>query len=686
MDEVRKALAARVVSALGEYADKYDAFHDGAVTWDSGRGQYQSGLSSYYAGLGQYNAGRAEYDDGVRQYESGLAEYQDGLAKFDEKSAEYDAALAELEEGRASLEEARAELEDGEAQYADGLAAYEDGEQALSDAQEQLDAVGDCRWVVLSVEGNPGYLSADNTVDNVTDLGMTFALMFVLVGALVIYATAGRIIEEQRRLVGATKALGFFNREIFGKYLSFGVSGTVLGMLLGVAVGYFAIQRILLVQYGQFYVFGAGKSAFAAGMTAAVFAAGLGLSAVSVWIACSSLMRATATHLMQEKTPELKHKERSGRRTRSLYAKLIILNMRTDKRRVAVTIVSVAGCCALLVAGFTMRQGIVKSLDAQFEEISRYDMQIDFDPDASDTVQAELETLLTDAGTDWTLLYTSTQALGVDGKLNSATLFSGDLHELDRFYSRLDPKTGNALPTDTDGIWLHQSFAEKVGLSAGDTITAYDSSMNPYPIPVAGVFRMYIAHEMILSEDGYEKYFGEPPVKNTFLLRLNGADAQRLTETVRALDGVETITDIAETRQTYQAIASVLDLIALMLVFIAGLMAYFILLNLVSMYISQKKRELTIMRVNGFTIREVDRYVLLDLIFTTVLGIVLGLGAGSLLGYRVLRLMENPTNFYIHSVQWSAWILASVITFIYAVVIVMTALRKVKHFKLTDVA
>ena len=83
---------------------------------------------------------------------------------------------------------------------------------------------------------------------------------------------------------------------------------------------------------------------------------------------------------------------------------------------------------------------------------------------------------------------------------------------------------------------------------------------------------------------------------------------------------------------------------------------------------------------------EVNRYVLLDLIFTTVLGVVLGLGADSLLGYRVLRLMENPTSIYIHHVQWSAWTLANVITFLYAVVIIMTALREVKHLRLTDVA
>lgn len=224
------------------------------------------------------------------------------------------------------------------------------------------------------------------------------------------------------------------------------------------------------------------------------------------------------------------------------------------------------------------------------------------------------------------------------------------------------------------------------GIAAGDTITVYDSGMKPYEIPVAGVFRIYAGQEMILAADQYETIFGEVPGNNAFFLYLNGADSQSLKDAVTAVEGVETITDISETRAMYQSLASVLNLIALMFVGIAGLMAYFILLNLVNMYINQKKRELTIMRVNGFTIREVNNYVLREMIVSTALGIVLGLGAGTLLGYRVIRLLESASARFMRGIQWEAWLGAALITIIYAVVINMAALRKVKYLKLTDVA
>ena len=703
------------MEAAEPYEEAYEELASAARAWDEGHAEYLAGLQAYDDGLAAYNEGLAEYnaglerydaarnelDTGRMQYESSLAEYNAGLAELNEGRAryesglrEYEQGLAELEEGRAQyedgleeLESGRAALEDGETEYADKLSEYEDGMAQLDEAQAQLDEMDECRWVILGMEGNPSYLSVQNSVKNTADMGMTFALVFVMVGALVIYATVGRIVDEQRRLVGATKALGLFNREIFAKYLGFGVSGTVLGMLLGTVGGYFGIQRILLFVYGRYYVFGAGNNAFLGRMTAVVFAAGTVLSALAVWSACTTLMRSTATSLMQEKAPEIRHKERTGKgRKGSLYARLILLNMRTDKKRVAVTVVSIAGCCALLVAGFTMRQSVMKALDAQFDEIARYDMQIRFDPEVSAKAEKELEEILTAAGTDWVPVHMSTQSFSVDGKLMSSNLITGDLSSLDRFYVRLDPQKDEALPPEGEGVWIRQRVWEINGVSAGDTITFYDSKMKPCELPVAGVFRIYAGQEMILAADQYEAFFGYRPENNAFFLRLNGADISPLKEAILAVDGVEEITEVAETRAMYQSLASVLNLIALMFVGIAGMMAYFILLNLVNMYINQKKRELTIMRVNGFTVREVDNYVLREMVVSTALGIVLGLGAGALLGYRVIRLLESASVRFMRGVQWEAWLLAALITVVFAVAINAAALRKVRYLKLTDVA
>ena len=183
----------------------------------------------------------------------------------------------------------------------------------LEQAKQDLRDLNVCRWVVLDMEGNASYIVIRNGVNNVHAMGLTFSLVFVLIGALVIYTTVGRIVDEQRKLVGATKALGFYNREIFTKYLFYGVSGTFLGMVLGLVMGYLLIQRIMLSTYGRYYVFGVWQSAFRLGITLIVFAAGVLLSGSTVWSACSNLLRSSAINLMQGKIPQINWKSKGSR-------------------------------------------------------------------------------------------------------------------------------------------------------------------------------------------------------------------------------------------------------------------------------------------------------------------------------------------------------------------------------------
>ena len=114
-------------------------------------------------------------------------------------------------------------------------------------------------------------------------------------------------------------------------------------------------------------------------------------------------------------------------------------------------------------------------------------------------------------------------------------------------------------------------------------------------------------------------------------------------------------------------------------------MAYFILLNLTGMYLAQKQRELTVMRINGFTTKEVIRYVSGETVFTTCCGIVLGVGLGLGLGYAILRILEQMHVQFVRTPSLLGIVLSVVITAFFSAVINAIALRKVKKLKLTDV-
>ncbi len=677
-----------------EFSQKSAEYQEKLALYEAGLADYQKGLAEYEQARARLDAGWAEYQTALAQLRKGQQELHEGEQEYSSKQQEYQDGLSALDDGKRqyaqgqkALRDGKAALEDGDSRYESGLAEYESGAAELAEAQADLDALPDCRWVILDVEGNASYLAIQNGVKNVSDMGITFSMVFVLVGALVIYTTVSRIVDEQRKLIGTEKALGLFNREILVKYLFYGVSGTFLGTVLGLAAGYFGIQRIMLYTYGRYYVFGAGASAFRPVMTAVIFGAAIALSGLTVWIACTNLIRTTAVTLLQGTVPRThRNAGKSRKSSKSLYSRLVWLNMMADKKRVAVSIVSIAGCCALLVAGFTMKLSVTQALDRQFDEIELYDLRVAYYPDSDSDTRQTILSILREQDVEWTELSFQRLPFTADGKLYNAELMCSDISELNQFFAMRDIHTNEVLSGEGDGVWIHKRTAEKSGLKAGDPITLYDSTMNPHTVKVAGIFNIFAGRQMIISKDSYLKAFGTEPVSNMFLIRQSRPDDDSLAEQLMETDGVEELTNISELRKTYQSYASVLNLIALMFTGIAGMMAYFILLNSVNMYVNQKQYELIIMRVNGFTVREVLRYVSMELVISTLAGIVVGWGAGSVLAYRVIRLLESSQLQFVRSIQGMAWLWAALITIVFSAAISFLALRKIPRLKLTDAA
>ena len=699
-NKVIKFIVDKISKKITDYNNKYKELADAAKTWDKGHTKYIKSLEKYRAAYKKYQSSEKLFNTQKKAYNDGLAKFRKARDEYDKQYAKYEQGLKDYEkgekdlydsrikynEGAAELENGRKALAEGQAKYDDGLAQYEENCIKLLDARKALADLESCRWVVLDVKGNASYLVIDMSRKNVGDMGFAFALVFVLVGAMVIFATVGRIVEEQRQLVGVTKALGLYNREIIAKYLIFGVSATAIGMVLGVILGYFGIQNILLYVYGKYFVFGAGKPAFIPGMTAIVIVLGIVLSALTVWSASTVLMKSSARELMQLPSPKVRKKSRSKSGKGSLYARLIVLNMLTDKKRVAVTIASIAGCCALLVAGFTMQYGITRAVDRQFRDIEHYDEKVVYDTTVSETAGEEIKKILDSEGCSSISISDHDRAYGTDDSMSNGELIVADMAELNDFFVRLDINTGDVITDAGDGVWIHRKTSERLGLAEGGEIIIYSASMKPYRVRVAGVFDNFGGRYMIMSNDSYLKYLGENAAANAYLVKHGDGGAEAIKSKVENVKGFSQIKVKAEIQQLYDSFTSVLALISLLFIFIAAMMAYFILLNLVNMFINKKKRELTIMRVNGFTVREVKRYVSLELIVSTVIGILIGWGAGSLLGYRIIMLLENDFLHFLRGIQWDSWVYAALITALFSVVIGAIAMKKIKNLKLIDVA
>ena len=682
----RAALALAAAAAASPYDGDYRELQSACAKWDEGHSKYIAGLQAYQDGLAQYNAGLAAYQDGLRRYEEGLAAYEEGLDRFNEAKDQYEQGLLDVAAGEAELEESRALLESSEGQYSEGLLQLRDGEEELAAAREKLEKMDPCRWLIFEGNGNASYVQLKLTSKNFRSLISTFALLFIVVGALVIFATVSKMVDEQRTQVGTTKALGFFRHEIAVKYMMFGVSSAFLGALLGVLAARFLMEGFALNGYGIYFTFDLSRPAMLFLPAIIVLLAAALLAVAAVLAASTPLLRIPAIELMKPKVPTGVKSSGSGKKhALSLYSRLILLNMRTDIRRVLVTIVSVAGCCALIVIGVTIKTALNGSLDRQYKGIVDYDWRVQYSPEESETAGEEIEALLRDAGAEVLPLSVSNISFRFEST-ELAELYCCDAESLQHFYHLSDWKTGEPLGSCDDGILIQKRAAECFGLDVGSEFEIALGGTRLATVRVAGIFDHYVGSPMILSPAYYEQVFGEACKPNAFFVRLNGADENALDGQLRAVKGFLSVTRSDSGRAVFEASTSVVDTLVLLFIFMAAVMAGVVLLNLTSIYVLQKKPELVIMRINGFTVKEVYGYMLRETVLTTAIGILLGLGIGSAIAYKICRLLEQPSMQIVREPSLVAWIVAAIITLFFAALVNYFALRPVRNLKLSDVA
>ena len=616
----------------------------------------------------------------LKKFKAGIEAYEQGRLDYYYSGEQYLDALTQLEKGRKKLIE-------GEKELAEGKEKLAQGEADLRQAKERLNEIGTCRWIVLNNNGNPGFIYAAANSDKLSSLSMSFSTIFLVVGALVIYATISRMVEQQRKLIGVNKAMGLFNIEIFAKYLLFASTAVLLGVGLGVLLAWGPMQRAVLKTYEAHLNYGVGGRSFLPLDTGIVIGGAFGISFLAVYLGCSHLLRQTALSLMQGAQPSSgRRKQRSSSVKKSLYYRLILRNMATDWNRVLVTIASIAGGCVLMVTGFTLRYGISGVPDRQFGGIQTYDAEVFYNVSENENVAAEVEECLNREALEHINVRKVDTVFDMDGTLTALTVITADKGSLDGYFRLQDVDRHEALEHPESGTLVPRRFWEHYGIGIGDEVTVYDAGLNHRQIRVSGIFENYYGQLFFLSPQGYEEAFGTTPQRNCFFVRTDGMPLKELQQKLDGIDGVVSVNDAAAARSMIAQFTNGLNFVVYLMLFIAGMMACFIVANFTVTFIQRKTAELTIMRINGFTAGECVRYVAVDLAVTTVLGTLVGLVVGGFMGFRILKVTETPYIQMLREPRIESFLFSALITFFFSLVTNGFALRRIRKLKLTDLS
>ena len=665
-----------------------------------GEAAIAQGRQELEAAKAQLQAAQAEVDSGQAQIAAYEQQIADGEAQIASGRAQLEEARAQLPEQEQELADARKELEDGEADYLEGKEEAEaqiaDGEQQIADAEAELADLEQPEWYLNTRDDVvEDYGEMEDNAAQIGAIGRVFPLMFFLVAALVSLTTMTRMVEEQRGHIGTMKALGYSKKDIAMKYLFYAGSATLSGGAVGIMVGQKLFPYVIQVSYGIMYdclkqpdipyrpVF--AIQAMLISFVCIMLATGL---------SCMNELRESPAELMRPAAPKV------GKRVLLEYIPLIWkrLNFTTKstfrnifryKKRLFMTIFGISATMALLVTGFGLRDSIIDLAEIQYDNIQLYDAMITFS--GTDEEKEDLGQWLEDEKDVAASTMVHMEMVDVSTEEGNGEVYLCVPENKEDFQTMtvLQNRTSEEVYTlDGEGILLTEWMADTLGVSAGDSITMEkEDGSSSQEVQVMGVVENYIMNYAYMSPQYYEKIYGEPAEFEVMYAEFTSEGQERENELgseILQQPGVYNVSYTSDTKREINDMLQALVLVIIVLIVTAALLAFVVLYNLNNVNITERRRELATLKVLGFYDQEVAAYVYHENIILTLMGIVVGVGLGTLLHQYIIHTIRVDMVMFGQHVSLVSFLISTVLTAVFSAFVNFVMYFKLKEINMVE--
>ncbi|MDN6408995.1 MAG: FtsX-like permease family protein, partial [Tetragenococcus halophilus] len=519
-----------------EIDDGWDEINDTKQELADAQSQLEDAKDQIQDAQAEIDDNQAELDEEVTQAQSQIEDSQQQLeqgrssvataqnpAVAEEELRNKEAELTQAKnnlaneqaQGQQQLDQAQEELADQQEEYEENKADYEDQkqeadeeipdkEQDLRDAQDELDDLEAPDYTFEDrKDGNPGYKQYLENSQRVDILSNIFPVFLFAIAVLVSLTTMTRFVDEERINSGTLKALGYSNWDVKKKFVVYGIISSALGALIGTALGHTLLPTVIFEAYAASSTFDQVTLNFSPFYTFIGFGIAIICTTLPAYLVANRELKEKTAQLLVAKPPKKGSRILLERITpiwnrMSFTYKVTARNLFRYKKRMFMTIFGVAGCAALLVTGFGIRDSLTGIVDHQFDDLVKYDLIVSKTDDLSDDEQEQLDEKLdqSDISNDTDVHY---EELNVRAGENNDTqditmLVPDDERAFDQDVEMVNRQSQKQLSLPDDGAIFSEKLADLLGAEKGDTVSLDDEDGQSHSVKVAGVTEMYMGH------------------------------------------------------------------------------------------------------------------------------------------------------------------------------------------------
>ena len=615
--------------------------------------------------------------------------------QFDAARTKLDEGWEEYNSGKEQLEASRTEYE---TQKADAEQKLADGQQQITEAEEQIADIQSGEWYVLDRGSSMSLVTFEQYADRMDAIARVFPVFFFLVAALVASTTMTRMVDENRLQLGTLKALGYSGASIAGKYLFYGIAASVLGSIVGMAVGFIVFPSIIWYAYRTvMFTLPTFHLRFYPGMAAASVALSAAVIGLATLQACRACLKEKTAALLLPRAPAagkrifLEYLTPLWKRM-SFSQKTAARNLFRYKKRFFMTVLGVAGCTALLLIGFGIQDSLLPMLNKQTTELTHCDLTITLSDEKALTTENGLGDLLaSDTGiSSWGRYYSKSVTLyNANGDKDTVSIVAAeDEQQMTQYFTFRTRKGHKEVPFDDSSVILTEKTAERLGLSIGDTFEVETADGSRKSLTLTGITENYVFTRLYLSQSQLKTLNGGTLPEWNTVYGLTDCPTDTARDTLRtsilACNYVSSVSFIEDTTQMFDGLIGCLNYVVILVIICAAALAAVVLYNLISVNLGERKKELATIKVLGFYDKEIYRYIFREIDLLSFLGSLVGLLLGVPLHQFIIRTVEMDQMMFIRSIAPRSFVFSVALTMLFNFVVCRLMRRHVRSISMVE--
>lgn len=687
-DEIEKNKR-KLQEAREELAKAKNKINESEEKLNKGTADYESGKKEYEEKYDDYVEGREKLSRAKEKYLSGTDELERGQERLDK---ELKTGKSKLNDAKSKLYKAEKDLNKGENEYQDKSQEAEekiaDAREKIADGRRYLSLVKQPRYTITPRHLETGINTYLDYAKRVDGLSLIFPIFFFAIALLVCFTTMTRMVDENRLVIGAYKALGYTNREIGKKFFLYGSIASLIGGTLGAITGSYLLTYIIGNAYSTKTIF-ENKLLINIFPLRAVFAIAIGFlfTSVAAMITVNKNLEEKTANLLRAKAPAkgnriLLEKIPFIWNKMSFLSKVTARNLFLSKKRMFMTLVGVMGCAALLVLGFGIAESVKDVETLQFKNILKYDISVLYDRDLDQDSYEEYKKSLAEKNLDYTEVYEEFFTVDYDEIDQSVNVIvPSDKEDFKNYVSLFDKDTKEELELPKRGVIITEKLSKLKKLKVGDPLEMRDVYGNEFEVEVAGISEFYIGHNVYMDRDYFEKVTGSRFKANTDLIKVpKDFDKDAFIKSTIEKKSVFNIGNVDDMKDILNQFLYSITKVEIIILIVTTILEVVVLYNLTNINIEERIREVSTIKVLGFYPRETTSYIYKETYILAIIGIIIGLFVGKILHYSVLQIVVPFMAMLPEDLSPRPFILAGIIT-----ALVNTLIMIIFHYRIKKI-